>query len=132
MPTTEEFFDAGLKLRRDMFGPPGADQQIDNATDFTAPMQDLVTRFCFGEVWHRPLLDRKTRSLMTIALVTALGKPNQVKVHVRGAIANGATPDEIRETLMHTMVYAGVPQAVDAFGHAAETLKDMGLEGKKA
>lgn len=128
MTTTEEFFGAGLAVRREMFGASGTDQAIDNATDFTRPMQDMVTRFCFGEVWNRPHLDRKMRSMLTLAIVCTLGKPNQLKVHVRGAIANGVTKDEIREVLLHTMVYAGVPAAVDAFTYAAETLKEMGLE----
>lgn len=128
MATTQEIFDAGLNVRRDMFGPPGADQAIDNATEFTKPLQELVTRYCFGEVWNRAPLDRKTRSMLTLAIVCTLGKPNQLKIHVRGAIANGVSTEEIREVLLHTMIYAGVPAAVDAFGHASEVLKDMGLD----
>ena len=128
MSTTEELFKSGLDLRRDMFGPVGADQAIDSATEFTGPMQDLVTRYCFGEVWGRELLDRRTRSMLTLAIVATLGRNNQLKVHVRGAIANGVSKDEIREVLLHLMIYAGVPAAVDSFAHATEVLKDMGLE----
>ncbi len=128
MPTQEELFTSGLGLRRDMFGAAGADQAIENATDFTAPLQDVVTRYCFGEVWGRGILDRKTRSLLTLAIVGTLGRNAQLKIHVRGAIANGATKDEIREVLMHLMIYAGVPAAVDSFTNAAEVLKDMGLD----
>jgi 4-carboxymuconolactone decarboxylase len=123
-------FDAGLSLRRDMFGPGGAEQQIEAATEFTAPLQDLVTRYCFGEVWNRPHLDRKQRSLLTIGILAALGKSPQVKVHVRGAIANGASMEEIREVLLHTMVYAGIPAGVEAFTNAADVLTDLGLETK--
>lgn len=128
MPNSEETFAAGLKVRRDMFGPGGAEQKVEQATDFTRPLEDMVTRYCFGEVWNRPGLDRKTRSLLTIAALTALARPNQIKVHVRGAIANGATKDEIREVILHTMIYAGVPAAVDGFTAAAEVLKQLGLE----
>lgn len=125
---TQDLFDAGLNLRRDMFGAAGAEKAIDSATEFTRPMQDVVTRYCFGEIWNRPHLDRRTRSMLTLAIVCTLGKPNQLKAHVRGAIANGVSKDEIREVLLHTMVYAGIPAAVDAFAHASEVLKDMGLE----
>ena len=111
-----------------MFGPAGAEQQIEAATDFTEDLQDLVTRYCFGEVWQRPLLDHKTRSFLTLAMLTVLGRQNQLKVHVRGAIANGASKDEIREVLLHAMIYAGVPAAVDSFLSATEVLKELGLE----
>lgn len=125
----QDVFQAGLDLRRDMFGRAGAEDAIAAATDFTRAMQDLVTRYCFGEVWQRPPLDRKTRSLLTLAIVATLSRPNQFKNHVQGAIANGATRDEIREVLLHTMIYAGVPAAVDSFGAAAEVLAQ--LEGAK-
>ncbi|MEQ8345673.1 MAG: EthD family reductase [Sneathiellaceae bacterium] len=125
--TAEEAFEAGMEVRRDMFGAPGADDQIAAATDFTMPMQDMVTRYCFGEVWQRPQIDRKTRSMMTMAMLVALARPNELRTHVRGAIANGATVEEIREVLLHTMIYAGVPAAVDSFRNANEVLKEMGL-----
>ena len=128
MMTDKDVFAAGLKVWRDIFGPAGADKQIEAATKFTAPMQDLVTRYCFGEIRERPHLDRKARSLLTIAILTALGKSAQVKTHVRGAIANGASVDEIREVLLHTMIYAGVPAGVEGFANAADVLKEMGLE----
>ena len=128
MSDKEDTFEAGLQVRRDMFGQGGADDRVNAATDFNAPLEDMVTRYCFGEVWNRPELDRKTRSMLTLAALTALGKTNQIKVHVKGAVENGASKEEIREVLLHTMIYAGVPAAVDAFGAAAETLKQMGLE----
>lgn len=128
MPKEQDVFKAGLDLRREMFGPAGADQQIESATEFTAAMQDIVTRYCFGEVWQRTPLDRKTRSMLTLAIVATLSRPNQLKGHVRGAIANGVSKEEIREVLLHTMIYAGVPAAVDSFASAAEVLKDMDLE----
>ena len=130
--THRDTFAAGLQVRRDMFGPGGADDQIAAASAFMAPMQDFVTRYCFGEAWTRPELDRKTRSMLTLATLLALGKPNQLKVHVRGAIANGVSVDEIREVLLHGMIYAGVPASVDAFINAAEVLKELGLDKQEA
>lgn len=121
----ETDFDRGLELRRHMFGLAGADKQLEAATDFTRPLQEIVTRSCFGEIWHRPVLDHKMRSIITIAMVAALGKPNQVKVHVKGALANGVSPEEIREILLQVMVYGGLPAAVEAFGAAAEALADV-------
>jgi 4-carboxymuconolactone decarboxylase len=123
-----ETFEAGMSVRRDMFGPALSDKVIESATDFNRTLQELVTRYCFGEVWTRPLLDRRTRSMLTMALLVALGKPTQLKGHVRGAIKNGVTKDEIREVLLHSMIYCGVPAGVDGFIHATEVLKELGLE----
>jgi 4-carboxymuconolactone decarboxylase len=123
-----EVFEAGMQIRRDMFGPAQSDQVLQNATDFNRTLQELVTRYCFGEVWARPQLDRKTRSMLTMALLVALNKPTQLKGHVRGAVKNGCSKEEIREVLLHSMIYAGVPAGVDSFIHATEVLKDMGLE----
>jgi 4-carboxymuconolactone decarboxylase len=122
MDRTDKAYDAGMAVRRDMFGAAGAEQRMAQATDFNRPFEELVTRYCFGDVWARPGLDRKTRSLITLAALTALTKPNQLKVHVRGALANGASVDEIREVLLHTSVYAGIPCGVEAFNAAAEVL----------
>jgi 4-carboxymuconolactone decarboxylase len=127
-PSSADAYEAGLRIRRHMFGVEGADKQVEAATDFTRPLQDMVTRYCFGEVWARPTLDLKTRSMLTIALLTALGKQNQLRVHVKGAIQNGVSKDEIREVLMHSMVYAGLPAAVDSFHTTTDVLKQMGLE----
>jgi 4-carboxymuconolactone decarboxylase len=125
---TQDAFTTGLAIRRDMFGVEGAERQMEAATDFTRPLQEMVTRYCFGEVWSRPHLDRKTRSMLTLALLTALGKQNQLRVHVRGAIQNGVSKEEIREVLMHSMIYAGLPAAVDSFATTTDVLKQMGLE----
>jgi 4-carboxymuconolactone decarboxylase len=115
-------FAAGMKVRRDMFGVAGAEDRLAQATDFTRPFEEIVTEYCFGQTWTRPGLDLKTRSLLTIAALTALSKPNQLKVHVAGALANGATPEEIREVILHTVAYAGIPAGVEAFTAAAEVL----------
>jgi len=121
-------FAAGIQLRREMLGPALGDRALETATDFNRPLQEIVTRYCFGEVWTRPLLDRRTRSMLTIALLVALGKPTQLRGHVRVGIHNGLSKDEIREVLLHSMIYCGVPAGVDSFTHAAEVLKDMGLD----
>jgi len=124
----QDTFSAGLQIRRDMFGPANSDQVLQSATDFTRPLQEMVTRYCFGEVWTRSLLDRKTRSMLTMALLVALNRPNQLRGHVRGAVKNGVSKDEIREVLLHSMIYAGVPAGVDSFQHATDVLKELGLE----
>jgi 4-carboxymuconolactone decarboxylase len=122
MDRKDSAFEAGMDVRREMFGAGGAEQRLTAATDFNRDFEELVTRYCFGDVWTRPGLDRKTRSLITLAVLTALTKPNQLKAHVRGALANGATVEEIREVLLHTVVYAGIPAGVEAFNAAAEVL----------
>ncbi len=122
MTDQDASYKAGMQVRRDMFGPAGAEQRVAAATDFNRPFEDVVTRYCFGETWTRPGLDRKTRSMITLAALTALVRPNQLKNHVRGALANGVTPEEIREILLHTAVYAGIPAGVEAFNAAADAL----------
>jgi 4-carboxymuconolactone decarboxylase len=117
-----------MDVRRAMWGKAGADDRLAAATDFNRPFEDLVTTYCFGDIWNRPGLDRRTRSIITLAALTALSKPNQIKAHVVGAIANGVTKEEIREILMHTSVYAGIPAGVEAMTAAQEVLKQMGLD----
>jgi 4-carboxymuconolactone decarboxylase len=124
----DKTFDAGMDVRRAMWGKAGADDRLAAATDFNRPFEDLVTTYCFGDIWNRPGLDRRTRSIITLAALTALSKPNQIKAHVVGAIANGVTKEEIREILMHTSVYAGIPAGVEAMTAAQEVLKQMGLD----
>jgi len=124
-------FKVGMQLRHDMFGASGAEDRYAQATDFNRPLEDIVTRYCFGETWARPGLDRKTRSLLTLAALTALSKPNQIRFHVAGALANGATVEEIRETLLHTTAYVGIPCGVEAFNAAAEVLARHPAAGGK-
>ena len=123
-------FVAGMKLRREMFGAAGAEDRLAQATDFNRPFEEMVTEYCFGQTWGRPGLDLKTRSLLTLAALTALSKPNQLKVHVAGALANGATPEEIREVILHTVAYAGIPAGVEAFSAAAEVLARNAVAGR--
>lgn len=128
MNQQKDLYESGLEVRQEMFGKESTEKAIDTATDFTRPLQEIVTRYCFGEVWHRPSIDRKVRSMLTLAVLAALGRPNQFKIHVRGAISNGVSKEEIREVLLHVMIYAGVPAAVDGFANASEVLKEMDLE----
>ena len=118
----------GLKIRKEILGAEFVEKRIAEATEFNRPLQELVTNFAFGDVWSRPGLDRKTRSMLTLAMLAALNRPNEFKLHVRGAINNGVSKTEIREVLVHASVYAGVPAAVDGFRLAAEALKELGLE----
>lgn len=124
--TKDAAFAAGMKVRREMFGPGGAEERYAKATDFNRPFEDMVTRYCFGDTWTRPGLDRRTRSLITLAALTALTKPNQLKGHITGALANGCSVEEIRETILHTAIYAGVPCGVEAFNAAGEVLARHG------
>jgi len=118
----------GLQIRRDMFGSETTDRQIAQSNAFTRPMQDVVSRYCFGETWSRPGLGRRERSLVTLGVLCALGRPQELKVHVAGALSNGVSPLEIREALLHSMVYCGVPLGVDAIRNAAETLAQLDID----
>ena len=100
------------------------------ADDFTAPFQKLVTEWCWADTWNRPGLDRKTRSMLNLAMLTALNRPHEIKLHVRGALNNGLTPEQIREVLLHTMVYCGVPATLDAFKAAKEVIDQAAAETK--
>lgn len=116
-----------MELRRDMWGEDAAEKRMREAPAFMKPFEELVTEYCFGDVWNREGLDRKTRSMITLAVLTALTKPNQLRVHVQGAIANGVSVEEIREIIMHSSVYAGIPTGVEAMGAAMQVLREMEL-----
>jgi 4-carboxymuconolactone decarboxylase len=118
----EEAFAAGLALRQTMFGDGGAADQILATDDFMFPMQDYVTRYCFGETWTREALAPNIRSMLTLAMLVAYGRPNELRVHVQGALANGVTKQELQEVMLHSMIYCGVPRAVEGFRIAAEVL----------
>jgi len=124
----KELFEKGLATRRAVLGADYVDRAIASADDFNRPMQELVTEYCWGEVWNRPGLDRKTRSMINLAMLTALNRPHEIKMHVRGAINNGLTKQEISEVFLQTAIYCGVPAAVDSFRLAREVFKEIGLE----
>ena len=120
-------FEKGLKTRREVLGAEYVDQSIQNADEFNRPMQELVTEYCWNEIWNRPGLERKTRSFLNLAMIAALNRPHELRLHVRGAINNGLTKDEIKEVLLQTAIYCGVPAAIDSFKNAKEVLKEMGI-----
>jgi 4-carboxymuconolactone decarboxylase len=119
-------FDRGLAMRKQVMGEAFVANAFGNMTPFTEPIQQHITRKAWGDVWQRGVLDLKTRSLITVAMLAALGKQHELKGHVRGALNNGATPAELQEVLLHAAVYCGVPTAVEAFRTAASV-----VEGEK-
>ena len=120
--TERELFDAGLAIRREVLGADYVDRSMADADDFMMAFQRVTTEWCWGYAWNRPGLDRKTRSLLNLAMLTALAKPGELRLHVRGALANGVTVDEIKETLLHATVYCGIPAGLEAFKAAHSVL----------
>lgn len=118
-------FKTGLEIRREVLGPEYVDKSIAAADDFTEDLQRLVTGYCWGAVWGRSGLDRKTRSFLNLAMITALNRPHELKLHVRGALNNGVTREEIREVFLQTAIYCGVPAAIDAFRTAREVFEEI-------
>ena len=126
-PKNPDLFEQGLATRRAVLGTAYVDSSIKNATDFNIDLQELVTQYCWGDVWNRPGLDRRTRSFLNLAMITALNRPHELKLHVRGAINNGLTKDEIKEAFLQAAIYCGVPAAIDSFRVASEVFKEMEL-----
>ncbi|MBL4598739.1 MAG: carboxymuconolactone decarboxylase family protein [Rhizobiaceae bacterium] len=118
-------FKRGVELRGEMFGLEVTENQINNTSDFLEPMQDVVTKICFGDIWQRPGLDLKTRSLITLAMLVALGREHEVKIHTRGALSNGATREEIRELMIHSFLYCGIPLMVGGMTAAESVLDEL-------
>lgn len=108
-------FEKGLATRREVLGADYVDAAIANADAFNLPMQELVTQYCWGDIWNRAGLDRRTRSLLNLGMLTALNRPHELKLHVKGALTNGVTRDEICEVFLQAAIYAGVPAAIDSF-----------------
>ena len=119
---SDETYEAGMAVRRAVLGDDHVDRAIQRTTEFTAPFQDFITRYAWGSVWTREGLDRRTRSAVTLSVLAALGRENEIEMHVRGALRNGLTPAEIGEVLLHTSVYAGVPAANAAFAIAQRVI----------
>jgi 4-carboxymuconolactone decarboxylase len=120
----QKTFDKGLEIRRAVLGPEYVDRSLASADEFTRPLQELVTQYCWGEIWGRPELERKTRSLINLAMISALNRPHELKLHVRGALRNGLSRVEIREVLLQVAIYCGVPAAIDAFRVAREVFAE--------
>jgi 4-carboxymuconolactone decarboxylase len=123
----EQRHEQGMAVRRGVLGDAHVDRAVANTSDLTAPFQDFITRYAWGDIWAREGLDRRTRSIVTLTALTALRAENEIAMHVRAAITNGLTPAEIAEVLLHTAVYAGVPAANSAFAIAQRTLAEMDL-----
>jgi 4-carboxymuconolactone decarboxylase len=119
-----ELYETGLRIRREVLGAEYVDRSISMADDFNRPLQELVTQYCWGAVWSRPGLDRKTRSLINLAMLTALNRPHEVKLHLKGALNNGCSREEIMEVLLQTAIYCGVPAAIDSFRLAREVFNE--------
>jgi 4-carboxymuconolactone decarboxylase len=123
--TDADRHEAGMTVRRAVLGDEHVDRAVAGTTDFTAPFQDFITRYAWGDVWTRPGLDRRTRSVITLTVLTALGHENELAMHVRAAVRNGLSEAEIGEVLLHTAIYAGVPAANTAFAIAQRVLAEV-------
>jgi 4-carboxymuconolactone decarboxylase len=123
-----EQFEKGLKVRREVLGDAYVDASVASADDITAPLQKLVTEWCWGEIWNRPGLERKTRSFLNLAMLTALNRPHEIKIHVRGALTNGVTEEEIVEVILQAAIYCGVPAAIDTMRVASEVIRQVRSE----
>ena len=125
----KEMFEQGLTIRKDVLSAEHVERSLAGADDFSRPYQELVTEYCWGAVWGRPGLSRQTRSLLNLAMLTALNREEEFKLHVRAAFRNGVTREEIREVLLQAMIYCGVPAANSAFKQAREVFAQMEREG---
>lgn len=119
-----ERFEKGMKVKEEVLGKEIVENSLKNISEFNAPLHNLITEYCWGEIWAREGLDKKTRSLLNLAMLTALNRPNELKLHTKGALRNGCTKEEIREVFLQTMIYIGVPAAVDSFRIANEVINE--------
>lgn len=122
----ETLFNEGLETRRDVLGKEYVDGSLAKANDFMMAFQRITTEWCWGYAWNRPGLDRKARSMLNLAMLTALNRPNEIRLHVKGALNNGVTVEEIKEILLHATVYCGIPAGLDAFKVANQVLEEEG------
>jgi 4-carboxymuconolactone decarboxylase len=127
--TDRERFDAGMAMRRQVLGTDHVDRSLANASEFAMPMQELVTEYCWGDIWNRPGLAPRDRSLLNLSMLTALNRNEELKVHVRGALNNGLSVAEIQEALLQTAIYCGVPAAIAAFRVAQAVIEEVEAEG---
>jgi 4-carboxymuconolactone decarboxylase len=124
----DEVYERGIAVRDEMLGSEHGRAKVESQSAFTADFENMVTRYCFGEVWTREeQLSRAHRSMITLAMLIALGRPHEIRVHVKGAIANGVTRQEISEIIMHSAIYCGVPAAVDGYRQASAMLEELGV-----
>jgi 4-carboxymuconolactone decarboxylase len=118
-------YEEGLAVRKAVLGAEYVENSLRSADDFTRPLQELVTEYCWGEIWTRPGLDRRTRSFLNLAMLTALNRPHEIKLHVRGALNNGLTRKELMEVFLQSAIYCGVPAALDAMRVAKEVFAEI-------
>ena len=123
--TNDQLFERGLAIRKAVLGAEFVEKSISSADEFNMPLQRLVTEYCWGAVWGREELPRKTRSLLNLAMISALNRPHELKLHIAGALRNGVTKEEIREVFLQVAIYCGVPAAVDSFRTAREVFAEM-------
>jgi 4-carboxymuconolactone decarboxylase len=123
--TDRDTYDKGLQIRKAVIGEAYVEKALAEANDFTGPLQDLVTEYCWGAVWGRAELPLKTRSMLNLAMLPLLNRPNELRTHVKGALTNGVTREEIREIFLQVAIYAGVPAAVDSFRIAGEVFAEL-------
>ena len=122
---SKEIYERGLAIRKSVLGADYVDTAIRNADDFTRPLQEMVTEYCWGYVWGREELSKRDRSMINLAMISILNRPHELKIHVKGALKNGLTKTEIREVLLQVGIYAGVPAAVDSFRIAKEAFAEL-------
>lgn len=127
MAFNKELYEQGLEVRRAVVGDAYVDASLKNADEFSQPMQELVTQYCWGDVWSRPGIDRRTRSLLNLGMIAALNRSDELQVHVRGAINNGVTKEEIQEVFLQVAIYCGMPAGLGSFKVARAVFKDMGI-----
>lgn len=127
---SKDVFDRGLAIRKDVLGKEFVEQSLATADEFNMPMQELTTEYCWGAVWGRDGLPRKTRSMLNLAMISALNRPHELKMHVKGALRNGVSKAEIREVFLQVAIYCGIPAGVDAFRIAREAFAEV--DGAKA
>lgn len=124
----DELFEQGLATRKAVLGEAYVEKSLGSADDFSMPMQEMVTRYCWGDIWNRPGLERAQRSLINLAMISALNRPHELKVHVRGAINNGVTKEQIQEVFLQVAIYCGAPAALESFRLAREVFSEMDAE----
>lgn len=125
----ESLFERGLKVRKEILGEDYVNKSIAGADDFTRTMAEWSTEFCWGALWTRPGLDRRSRSIANLSMISALNRPNELKLHVKAAVKNGVSRDEIKEVLLQVAVYCGVPAGIDSFRIAREAFKELDAQG---
>ena len=121
----DQMYQTGMKIRKEIFGAEVVERRMSSAGEFGAPLQNLINQYAYGEIWGRDALPRKTRSLLVLAMMCAANRPHELRIHLRGALINGCTKDEIREVLLQVAIYCGIPASLDAHNMAVEVFAEM-------